>query len=323
MKKLMLLVVLAECAVALAVPKAKGGARRAPKQQAAVGVKVKSDVRRTPYQGAICVDAASGRVIFEDRADAKCYPASVTKLMTLLLVLEDMHAMKYSPVDAVTATARCTREKPSVCGLKPGMRISVDELLFAMLVHSANDAAVLLAENSTARNAGREIAGGDLQAFVQRMNEKAQALGMASTTFVTPNGFPPPHGSGKPYDTSTARDLVKLARALMKYTEIYRWTSAKTYTMKTITNKEGKPVKFLNHNNILRMDKKKIVNAQGESEVDGLKTGYAEYCGSSIILTGKRDGHRAIVVVVGSETSKMRDEHARRLMVDALDAVSR
>ena len=323
MKKLILLVVLAGCAAAIAVPKAKGGARRAPKQQAAAGVKVKSDVRRTPYQGAISVDAASGRVIFEDRADAKCCPASVTKLMTLLLVLEDMHAMKYSPVDEVAATVRCTREKPSVCGLRPGLKISVDELLFAMLVQSANDAAVLLAENSTARNAGRDIAGGDLQAFVQRMNAKAKSLGMASTSFVTPNGFPPPHGSGKPYDTSTARDLVKLARALMKYTEIYRWTSAKTYTMKSITTKEGQPLTFLNHNNILRMDKKKIVNAQGESEVDGLKTGYADYCGSSIILTGKRNGHRAIVIVVGSETSKLRDEHARRLMVSALDAVSR
>ena len=322
MKKLMILVALAACAAAVAAPKAKSGARRAPKQQAAAGVKVKSDVRRTPYQGAISVDAADGRVIFEDRADAKCCPASVTKLMTLLLVLEDMHAMKYSTVDEVTATVRCTREKPRVCGLKPGMRITVDELLFAMLVHSANDAAVLLAEHSTARTADRAIRGGDLQAFVLRMNEKAKALGMASTSFVTPNGFPPPHGSGKPYDTSTARDLVKLARALVKYSEIYRWTSAKTYTMKTITNREGQPVKFLNHNNILRMDKKKIVNAQGESEVDGLKTGYAEYCGSSIILTGKRNGHRAIVVVVGSETSKLRDEHARRLMISALDAVS-
>ena len=324
MKKLMLLMVLAACAAVVAAPKAKKGpARRAPQKQAVAGLKVKSDVRRAPYQGAISVDAASGKVIFEDRADAKCCPASVTKLMTLLLVLEDMHALKYSTVDEVTATVRCTREKPSVCGLKPGMKITVDELLFVMLVHSANDAAVLLAENSTARNAGREIQGGDLQAFVQRMNEKAKELGMTSTSFVTPNGFPPPYGSGKPYDTSTARDLVKLARALVKYNEIYRWTSAKTYTMKTIVNKQGQPVKFLNHNNILRMDKKKIVNAQGESEVDGLKTGYAEYCGSSIILTGKRDGHRAIVVVVGSETSKMRDEHARRLMVSALDAVSR
>lgn len=288
----------------------------------AAGVKVRSDVRRSPYQGAISVDAASGRVLFEDRADAKCCPASVTKLMTLLLVLEDMHALKYSPVDEVAATVRCTREKPSVCGLKPGMKTTVDELLFAMLVHSANDAAVLLAENSTARNAGREIQGGDLQAFIQRMNAKAKSLGMASTTFVTPNGYPPPYGSGRPYDVSTPRDLVKLARALVKYNEIYRWTSAKTYTMKAVVNKEGKPVKFLNHNNILRQDKKKILNDKGESEVDGLKTGYAEYCGSSIVLTGKRNGRRAIVVVAGSEMSKLRDQHARRLMVDALDAVS-
>ena len=287
----------------------------------AAGVKVRSDVRRSPYQGAISVDAASGRVLFEDRADAKCCPASVTKLMTLLLVLEDMHALKYSPVDEVAATVRCTREKPSVCGLKPGMKTTVDELLFAMLVHSANDAAVLLAENSTARNAGREMQGGDLQAFIQRMNAKAKALGMASTAFVTPNGYPPQYGSGRPYDVSTPRDLVKLARALVKYNEIYRWTSAKTYTMKAVVNKEGKPVKFLNHNNILRQDKKKILNDKGESEVDGLKTGYAEYCGSSIVLTGKRNGRRAIVVVAGSETSKLRDQHARRLMVDALDAV--
>ena len=279
--------------------------------------------RKTPYVGAIAVDAATGKVLFEDHADTVARPASVTKLMTLLLVLEDMHAMKYDPTTRVTASVRCSQEKPSVVGLKPGQSMTVDDLLLSIMVKSANDAAVLLAENSTARNAGREIQGGDLQAFVQRMNEKAQALGMASTSFVTPNGYPPPHGSGKPYDTSTARDLVKLARALVKYSEVYRWTSAKTYTMKTVVNKQGQPVKFLNHNNILRMDKKKIVNAQGESEVDGLKTGYAEYCGSSIILSGKRNGHRAIVIVVGSETSKLRDEHARRLMVDALDAVSR
>ncbi len=308
MKKIVLLAAFAACVSAIAA-----------------GVKVKSDVRRTPYQGAISVEVNNGRVLFEDRADLKCCPASVTKLMTLLLVLEDMHALKYSPVDEVTATVRCTREKPSVCGLKPGMKMSVDELIFAMIVHSANDAAVLLAENSTARNAGREIEGGDLQAFVVRMNEKAKALGMNSTKFVTPNGYPPPYGSGRPYDTSTARDLSKLAMALVKYNEIYRWTSAKTYTMKTIKNKEGKPVKFLNHNNILRQDKKKILNSKGESAVDGLKTGYAEYCGSSIILTGKpgKDSlRRAIVVVVGSETSKLRDQHARRLMVDALGELS-
>lgn len=321
MKKALVVVVAALCVVVQGAAK-KPARKAAPKAVAAQGGgKVKSDVRRTPYQGAISVDAASGRVLFEDRADMKCCPASVTKLMTALLVLEDLHAMKYATTDEVTASVRCTREKPSVCGLKPGMKITVDELLYAMLVPSANDASVLLAENSVARGAGREIQPGDLQAFVQRMNSKAKELGMDHTSFVTPNGFPPDYGSGKPYDTSTARDLVKLARAIIKYPEIYRWTSVKTYTMKTMTTNEGTPLKVLNHNRIIRMNKYQILNEKGESEVDGLKTGYAEYPGSSVVLTGKRNGHRAIVVVVGCETTVLRDTNARRLMLEALDKV--
>lgn len=321
MKKLLVIVVAALCVVVQGAAK-KSARKAAPKAVATQRpAKVKSDVRRDPYQGAISVDAASGKVLFEDRADMKCCPASVTKLMTTLLVLEDLHALKYASTDEVTASVRCTREKPSVCGLKPGMRITVDELLYAMLVPSANDASVLLAENSVARRAGRDIQPGDLQAFVQRMNAKAQELGMAHTSFVTPNGYPPDYGSGKPYDTSTARDLVKLARALIKYNEIYRWTSVKTYTMKTMKTNEGTPLKVLNHNRIIRMNKYQILNDKGESEVDGLKTGYAEYPGSSVVLTGSRNGHRVIVVVVGCETTILRDTHARKLMVEALDKV--
>ena len=321
MKKILIVIAAALCVVAQGAAKKPAG-KAAPKAAVAQKfTKVKSDVRRDPYQGAISVDAASGKVLFEDRADMKCCPASVTKLMTALLVLEDLHAMKYAATDEVTASVRCTREKPSVCGLKPGMKITVDELLYAMLVPSANDASVLLAENSVARNAGREIQPGDVQAFVQRMNSKAKELGMDHTSFVTPNGFPPDYGSGKPYDTSTARDLVKLARAIIKYPEINRWTSVKTYTMKTLTTNEGTPLKVLNHNRIIRMNKYQILNEKGESEVDGLKTGYAEYPGSSVVLTGKRNGHRAIVVVVGSETTILRDTNARRLMLEALDKV--
>lgn len=89
-----------------------------------------------------------------------------------------------------------------------------------------------------------------------------------------------------------------------------------------MTDGAGKPLKMVNHNNILVKDKQKILNENGESEVDGLKTGYIDAGGSSIILTGKRNGKRAIVVVVGSKTSKLRDQHARQLMVDALDKIS-
>lgn len=276
--------------------------------------------RRTPYVGAIAVDAATGRVLFERNADVVARPASVTKLMTLLLCIEDMHDLKYDPTTRVTASVRCSREKPSVVGLKPGQSMTVDDLLMSIMVKSANDAAVLLAENSTAKRAGREIQPGDLQAFVMRMNSKAKELGMKNTHYETPNGYPPPPGSKRPFDTSTCRDLVKLARAVLRYPEVFRFTKTK---LCTVTDGAGNPLKIVNHNNILVKDKQKILNEKGESEVDGLKTGYIDAGGSSIVLTASRNGKRAIVVVVGSQTSKLRDEHARRLMVDALDEISR
>ena len=276
--------------------------------------------RKTPYVGAIAVDAQTGKVLFEDHADTVARPASETKLMTMLLVLEDMHAMKYDPTTRVTASARCSQEKPSVVGLKPGQSMTVDDLLFSIMVKSANDAAVALAENSTAKNAGREIQPGDLQAFVVRMNNRAQQLGMTHTHYETPNGYPPKPGSKRPFDTSTCRDLVKLARKIVAMPEVYRFTKTK---MCTVTDGAGQPLKMVNHNNILVKDKKKILNEKGEREVYGLKTGYIDAGGSSIILTGIRNGKRAIVVVLGSQTSKLRDEHARKLMVDALDRLNR
>ncbi len=275
--------------------------------------------RKTPYVGAIAVDVQTGRVLFERNADQVARPASVTKLMTLLLCLEDMHAMKYDVTTRVTASVRCSQEKPSSVGLKAGQTMTVDDLLMSIMVKSANDAAVLLAENSTARNAGREIRPGDLQAFVVRMNNKAKELGMANTHYETPNGYPPKPGSKRPFDTSTARDLVKLARAVLRYPEIFRYTKTK---LTTVTDGAGNPLKMVNHNNILVKDKQKILNEKGESEVDGLKTGYIDAGGSSIVLTGQRNGKRAVVIVLGSQTSKLRDSAARQLMVEALDRIA-
>ena len=240
--------------------------------------------------------------------------------MTLLLCLEDMHALKYDPTTRVTASVRCSQEKPSSVGLKPGQSMTIDDLLMSIMVKSANDAAVLLAENSTARNAGREIRPGDLQAFIMRMNAKARQLGMLHTHYETPNGYPPKPGSKRPFDTSTARDLVKLAQAVLRYPEVFRFTKTK---LTTVTDGAGNPLRMVNHNNILVKDKMKILDELGESEVDGLKTGYIDAGGSSIILTGKRNGKRAIVIVLGSQTSKLRDQHARQLMVDALDKIQK
>ncbi len=287
---------------------------------ASLGALPETAFRKTPYVGAIAVDAQTGKVLFERNADAVARPASVTKLMTLLLCIEDMHALKYDPTTVVTATVRCCQEKPSIVGLKPGQTMTIDDLLMSIMVRSANDASVLLAEHSTAKNAGREIQSGDLQAFVLRMNNKAKELGMTNTHYETPNGYPPRPGSKRPFDTSTCRDLVKLARAVLRYPEVFRFTKTK---IATVTDGSGKPLRMVNHNNILVKNKQKILDEKGNSLVDGLKTGYIDAGGSSIILTGSRNGKRAIVVVVGSQSSKLRDQHARQLMVDALDRISK
>ncbi len=322
MKKTLLVGLLSLLSIAALAAPAKGrkAARSAAPAAAPAPGLPETAFRRTPYVGAIAVDAQTGHVLFEDHADTVARPASVTKLMTLLLCLEDMHALKYDPTTRVTASVRCSQEKPSSVGLKPGQSMTIDDLLMSIMVKSANDAAVLLAENSTARNAGREIRPGDLQAFIVRMNAKARKLGMLHTHYETPNGYPPKPGSKRPFDTSTARDLVKLAQAVLRYPEVFRFTKTK---LTTVTDGAGNPLRMVNHNNILVKDKMKILDELGESEVDGLKTGYIDAGGSSIILTGKRNGKRAIVIVLGSQTSKLRDKHARQLMVDALDKIQK
>ena len=148
---------------------------------------------------------------------------------------------------------------------------------------------------------------------------------MASTKYDSPHGLPPYDVNHRPkkwrhgYDSSTAADILKLAREVVKHRRIFKYTSTK---IMTVTDGAGQPLKAVNHNNILVKDKQKILNEKGESEVDGLKTGYIDAGGSSIALTGVRNGRRALVVVLGSSTTKERDQHARTLMVRALEAVA-
>ena len=282
-------------------PKAKVQAPAAP---------VESAHRRSPYVGAISIDAASGRVLFEDHADAEAYPASVTKLMTLLLVLEDVKAGKYALTSRVTATADVYKAEPSVVGIKVGESMTVDDMLLALMVKSANDAAIALGVNSA----------GSLDAFVARMNARAAELGMTRTRYYNPNGLPPKKRNGsKAFNVTTCRDQLKLARVLVGMPQVFKYTSVK---VGEVTDGQGKPLKFINHNNLMVKDKKKVINPDGTEAVDGLKTGYIDAGGSSIVLTGKRKGKRAIVVVLGSASSDERDANAGRLLSDALGAIS-
>lgn len=269
--------------------------------------------RCSPYVGAFVVDADSGRVMFSDGADRQARPASVTKLMTALLVLDDVKAGKYGLDAMVSASANALRMEPSIIGFMDGkpprpVSWSVDTLLYALMIRSANDAAVALAEHSA----------GSLEAFVARMNARAKSLGMNATAYYNPNGLPPNPSRRYPwksFNVTTCRDQAKLAREIVnRHPEMLKYTSQKTWTMPN-----GQ--KIINHNNVMRTDKLKIVNPDGTEAVDGLKTGYIDAGGSSVVLTGKRNGRRAIVVVLGSDSAKMRDENARRLMNEALSVL--
>ena len=306
---------------------------QAPRRAA---VPVQTAHRRSPYVGALCADAKSGRVLFSDNADAEAYPASVTKLMTLCLVLEDVKAGRYTFDSKAVATADAYRCEPSWIGIKAGESMSVRDLCLALMVESANDAAIVLAVNSS----------GSFDAFIERMNSRAAALGMTKTRYYNPNGLPPNASKKYPwksFNTTTASDQLKLALALLKHPAVLEFTSVKTCDLiKTkggfrvsVTRRVNAPqqrtrlaegetlVKQLcNHNNVMVKDKQKIFNTDGSETVDGFKTGYIDAGGSSIVITGQRGGKRAIAVVLGSASAKERDDHASRLLCDALGALA-
>ena len=292
--------------------------------------------RQSPYVGALCADVKSGRVLFSDNAEKEAYPASVTKLMTLFLVLEDVSAGKYTLDSMAVATPDAYRCEPSWIGIKAGERMSVRDLCLALMVESANDAAIVLAVNSA----------GSFDAFVARMNLRASELGMTKTQYYNPNGLPPNAAKRYPwksFNVTTASDQLKLALALLKHPAVLEFTSVKTCDL--IKTKDGfrvsvtrrvnapqlrtrlaegeKLVKQLcNHNNIMVKDKLKVFNVDGTETVDGLKTGYIDAGGSSIVITGRRGEYRAVAVVLGSSSARERDEHASRLLCDALGAVA-
>ena len=293
----------------------KRQAKAAPRPQARSAAQttaqpVQSAHRRSPYVGALSANAETGEILFADNANAEAYPASVTKLMTALLVLEDIEAGKYSFETRVTATDAVYKSEPSCVGLKTGQSMTVDDLLMALMVKSANDAAIALGVNSA----------GSLDAFVARMNERAAELGMKNTRYYNPNGLPPKKKYGTDaFNVTTCADQLKLARHILAMPRILRYTSTK---IGEVTDGYGKPLRFVNHNNVLVKDKRKVINPDGTEAVDGLKTGYIDAGGSSVVLTGKRKGKRAIVIVLGSSTANERDDNAARLLEDALGAIA-
>ena len=241
------------------------------------------------YRGAIVIDAATGQTLFEDQPDVRSYPASVVKLMDMLIVQEKLDSGLLKLTNSVMINAEASRIGGSQVYLKEKEVFSVDELLYAMMIQSANDAATALAIH---------IAGGK-DAFMGLMNQRAQALGMKSTVYCSVHGLPP--AAGQEHDVTTPRDLATLALELLKHKDVLRYTSTRERPFRPDAKE---PFIMRNHNNLL-----------GDCEgCDGLKTGYYKEAGYTIVATAQRGGMRVVAVIMGSPSKNVRDAKAKELI---------
>jgi D-alanyl-D-alanine carboxypeptidase (penicillin-binding protein 5/6) len=248
---------------------------------------------KDPYLGAIVVDADSGEVLFKDNPDVRGYPASMIKMMTLLVVLDAVKERRISLEDKITVSAEVSRIGGSQVYLKEKEVFTVDELLYALMVQSANDAALALALHSA----------GSKDEFVNLMNKRAEELGMEDTLFYSVHGLPPTRRQLP--DVSTPRDITKLARELLKYPDALKYTSTRVRRFRTDA---PEPFIMRNHNHLV-----------GDFEgCDGLKTGFFWAAGFSITATAANNDGRAIAVIFGSLYSKVRDKKARELLSTGL-----
>ncbi|WP_288221292.1 D-alanyl-D-alanine carboxypeptidase family protein [uncultured Clostridium sp.] len=236
-------------------------------------------------KSALLIEPVSGKVLYEKNPDEKFAPASVTKIMTMLLTMEAIDSGKISLSDKVTCSENAKKMGGSTMLLDTGEVRTVEELLKGVAIASGNDAAVALAE----------YLGGTEEAFVDMMNKRAQELGMTNTTFKNCNGLP------KEGHLSTARDIAIMSLELLKHPTILKYTG--TY-METISEGRLSPIELVNHNKLVRF-------FEG---CDGLKTGYTEEAKYCISATSTRNGVRMLSVIMGAPTYKVRNRDAGMLM---------
>lgn len=234
---------------------------------------------------ALLMEPISGNILYEKNIDQQFAPASVTKIMTMLLTMEAIDNNKISFDDKVTCSENAKNMGGSTMLLDTGEIRTVEELIKGVAIASGNDAAVALAE----------YLGGTESDFAKMMNDRAKELGMNNTTFKNSNGLP---AEGH---LSTARDIAIMSQELLKHKDILNYSGI---YMETISEGRKSPIELVNHNKLVRFF----------NGCDGLKTGYtseAKYC---ISATAKRDGVRVLTVIMGAPTYKTRNRDAGILM---------
>jgi D-alanyl-D-alanine carboxypeptidase len=261
-----------------AAPPAKARAKASARSTSSSWVANPAVTAKDAY---LIVDATSGRELAADHADDLRHPASLTKLMTIYLTFSALDSGRLSLGDGLPVSVNALNAPPTKMGMTPGGTVNVRDATMALVTRSANDAAVLLAEG---------LAGSE-EAFARVMTQKARQLGMSSTVFRNASGLP------NSEQVTTARDLAKLANALMRdYPHYYAIFSAQSYSYR------GRVL--TNHNRMLG-------NYDG---ADGLKTGYTNASGFNLVMSAVRDNRRLIGVVMGGTSAAQRDRTMAALM---------
>jgi D-alanyl-D-alanine carboxypeptidase len=241
-----------------------------------------------PKYAAIVMHADSGDVLFARAPDEKRYPASLTKMMTLYLLFEELEAGRMTLDQSLAVSAQAAGQPPSKLGLSSGSTIDVETAIEALVVKSANDVAVTVAES---------ISGSEWK-FAQAMTRKAAALGMRSTTFKNASGLP------NSKQTTTARDLVTLSRRLVQdFPQYFDYFDIESFTWNGRT--------YRTHNALVKTF----------DGADGLKTGYTQRSGFNLATTASRDGSRLIGVVLGGRSVRTRDAHMREILTASFESI--
>jgi D-alanyl-D-alanine carboxypeptidase len=234
-----------------------------------------------PRYGAIVIDAATGQVLYENGADKKLHPASMTKIMTLLLVFDALKDKRLTLDQEITISPHANSMPPTKLGLGAGAKIRVEDAILALVTESANDIASALGE----------ALGGTEENFARLMTQRAAGLGMADTTFRNASGLPDPD------NISTARDMAKLAAYVIEtYPTYYKYFSTRSFTYKGRAHR--------NHNNLMRRF----------PGMDGIKTGFINASGFNLAASAVRGSDRVIAIVFGGPNARIRDNKAEELL---------
>lgn len=236
-------------------------------------------------KSAILIDYDSGEVLFEQNPDEKVQVASIVKLMTILLTFEEIEAGNLSLDEMLTTTENASSMGGSQVFIDPFVDYSVEDMLKSVIVASANDASVALAEKIS----------GTEEAFVKKMNQRAKELGLNDTVYVNASGLP------EPGQYSTARDVAKLTKEVLKIKDYFNYS---TIWMDKLTHPSGRETEVVNTNKLIRYFK----------GCDGGKTGSTDEAGYCLTATAERGGMRLIAVVLGAKDATLRFNETSKLL---------